>query len=281
MSTIPTSLTEKAFDEHVRPYISVAKRGYECSIPLHKVFNYILYKLHTGCQWEMLPILPSEKDPRQKEISHHAVYHHYRKWSKDGSLENLWKGSILSIKSDLNLSELHLDGTHAIAKKGGESVAYQGRKRAKTTNILPVTDGEGFIVATTGLLAGNHNDAYNLKPHLQTIFKFMKRLELDFQGAFFNADKAFDTKDARKTCFNHGVLPNIDENRRNRKTTKRGPKRFFNAEVYKHRFTCERTFAWVDKFKALLLRFDRKDIYFLGAHFIAFAMVNLRHIIQQ
>jgi len=281
MSTIPTSLTEKAFDEHVRPYISVAKRGYECSIPLHKVFNYILYKLHTGCQWEMLPILPSKKDPRQKEISHHAVYYHYCKWSKDGSLENLWKSSILSIKSDLNLSELHLDGTHAIAKKGGESVAYQGRKRAKTTNILPVIDGEGFIVATTGLLAGNHNDAYNLKHHLQMIFKFMKRLELDFQGAFFNADKAFDTIDARKTCFNHGVLPNIDENKRNRKTTKRGRKRFFNAEVYKHRFTCERTFAWVDKFKALLLRFDRKDIYFLGAHFIAFAMINLRHVIQQ
>ena len=281
MSTIPTSLTEKAFDAHVRPYISVAKRGYECSIPLYKVFNYILYKLHTGCQWEMLPIMLSDDGFRQKEISYHAVYHHYRKWSKDGSLENLWQGSILSIKSDLNLSELHLDGTHAIAKKGGESVAYQSRKRAKTTNILPVTDGEGFIVATTGLLAGNHNDAYNLKPHLQEIFKFMKRLQLDFQGAFFNADKAFDTKDARKTCFNHGVIPNIDENKRNRKTPKRGRKRFFNVEIYKHRFTCERTFAWIDKFKALLIRFDRKDVYFLGAHFIAFAMVNLRHIIQQ
>ncbi len=281
MSTIPTSLTEKAFDEHVRPYISVAKRGYECSIPLHKVFNYILYKLHTGCQWEMLPIALSEKGSRHKEISYHAVYYHFCKWSKDGSLENLWKGSILSIQDNLNLSELHLDGTHAIAKKGGESVAYQGRKRAKTTNILPVTDGEGFIIATTGLLAGNHNDAYKLKPHLQRIFKFMKRLDLDFQGAFFNADRAFDTKDARKTCFNHGVIPNIDENKRNRKTPKRGRKRFFNTDVYKHRFTCERTFAWIDKFKALLVRFDRKDLYFLGAHFIAFAMVNLRHIIQQ
>ena len=281
MSTIPTSLTEKACGEHIRPYISVAKRGYECSIPLYKVFNYILYKLHTGCQWEMLPIGPSEKDPRQKEISYHAVYHHYRKWSKDGSLEKVWQGSILSIQDDLDLSKLNLDGTHAISKKGGESVAYQGRKKAKTTNILPVTDGEGFIVATTGLLAGNHNDAYNLKPHLQQIFKFMKSLPLDFQGAFFNADKAFDTKDARKTCFNHGVIPNIDENKRNRKVPKRGRKRFFNTEVYKCRFTCERTFAWIDKFKALLIRFDRKDVYFLGAHFIAFAMVNLRHIIQQ
>jgi transposase len=281
MSTIPTSLTEKAFDEHIRPYITVARRGYECSIPLYKVFNYILYKLHTGCQWEMLPIAPSQDDPRQKEISWDAIYYHYRKWSKDGSLEKVWHGSILSIQDDLNLSELNLDGTHTIAKKGGQSVAYQGRKRAKTTNILPVTDAKGFIVATTGLLAGNHNDAYNLKPHLQKIFKFMKRLSLDFQGAFFNADKAFDTKDARKTCFNHGVLPNIDENKRNRKTAKRGTKRFFNAEVYKRRFTCERTFAWIDKFKALLIRFERKDAYFLGAFFIAFAMVNLRHIIQQ
>ena len=67
MSTIPTSLTEKEFDEHIRPYISVAKRGYECSIPLYKVFNYILYKLHTGCQWELLPIEPSQNNFRQKK----------------------------------------------------------------------------------------------------------------------------------------------------------------------------------------------------------------------
>lgn len=89
MSTIPTSLTENAFNEHIRPYLSVAKRGYECSIPLYKVFNYILYKLHTGCQWERLPITPSSDGSRQKELSYHAVYYHYRKWSKDGSLERV------------------------------------------------------------------------------------------------------------------------------------------------------------------------------------------------
>jgi len=280
MSTIPTSLTEKQFEQHIRPYISTAKRGYECQIPLYKVFNYILYRLHTGCQWHQLPIMPEVNDPRQKEISHYAVYYHFRKWSRDGSLEKVWQGSIMTIKAELNLSELNLDGSHAIAKKGGESVAYQGRKRAKTTNILPITDGQGFIIASTDLIAGNHNDAYNLKPHLQAAFKLMKRLGLDIQGAYFNADKAFDTKDARKTCFNHGLVPNIDENKRNRKAVKRGRKRFFDADVYKRRFISERSFAWIDKFRALLVRFDRRDAYFLGAHFIAFAMINLRHAIQ-
>jgi transposase len=280
MSTIPISVTEKQFNEHIRPHLSTAKRGYECKIPLYKVFNYILYRLHTGCQWERLSIDPEATDLRKKEISYHAVYYHFRKWSRDGSLEKVWQGSIMTIEADLNLSELNLDGSHAIAKKGGESVAYQGRKKAKTTNILPITDAEGFIIASTGLLAGNHNDAYNLKAHLQVAFKSMKKLGLDIEGAFFNADKAFDTKAARKTCFNHGLIPNMDLNKRNRKVTKRGRKRLFDKEVYKHRFTSERSFAWIDKFRALLLRFDRRDVYFFGAHCIAFALINLRHLLE-
>jgi len=59
----------------------------------------------------------------------------------------------MTIRDRLNLSELNLDGSHVIAKKGGESVAYQGRKKAKTTNILPVTDGQGYIIASTALVA--------------------------------------------------------------------------------------------------------------------------------
>ena len=125
-------------------------------------------------------------------------------------------------------------------------------------------DGRVYI-ASTGIIAGNHNDAFNLKEHLQTAFKQMKQIGLEITGAYFNADSAFDTKDARKTCFNHGLIPNIAENKRNRKKPKRGPKRFFNEAVYKNRFVAERSFAWLDKFKRLLIRFEQKDAYFLAA----------------
>ncbi len=216
--------------------------------------------------------------PSKKEISWQAVYYHFRKWSRDGSLEKVWQHSVGVIQADLDLTQLNLDGSHALAKKGGESVAYQGRKRAKTSNILPLTDGNGFILASTGILAGNHNDSFNLKPHLQAAFNYLKRLGLSIAGAYFNAEAAFDTREARKTCFNHGLRPNIPENKRNRKTTKRGPKRLFEAEIYKRRFTSERSFAWLDKFRALLIRFDRKDAYWLGAHHLAFALINLRHV---
>jgi hypothetical protein len=187
----------------------------------------------------------------------------------------------MTISQQIDLQYMNLDGSHTIAKKGGEAVAYQGRKRAKTSNVLPITDANGYVVASTGIVAGNHHDSFNLKVHLQSAFKFIKRLGLSIAGAYFNADSAFDTLDARKVCFNHKLIPNIAENKRNRKNAKRGRKRLFNAAIYKRRFSSERSFAWLDKFRALLTRFDRKVAHVLAAHHLAFALINLRHIFAQ
>jgi transposase len=276
MSMIPDSVTEAQFSEYIEPSLSKAKRGYVCRIGLYLVFNAILYKLHTGCQWAKLPMV-SLLGPVQATLSWWSVYYHFRKWSKDGSLEAVFKNSILTIQDQLDLSEINLDGSHTIAKKGGESVAYQGRKKAKTSNRLPLTEACGFILGLCQLLPGHHNDSFNLKRSLTQSFKALKRLGLDIRGAFFNADAGFDLQVVRKVCFNHGLVPNIPENIRSRKKAKPGPKRFFNVDIYKHRFVIERSFAWCDKFRHLLIRFDCKDLYFLGAHFIAFAMINLRH----
>jgi len=53
------------------------------------------------------------------------------------------------------------------------------------------------------------------------------------------------------------MMPNIKENPRNCKRPKRGHKRLFNAAIHALRLHVERTFAWEDKFKRLLLRFER------------------------
>jgi transposase len=279
MSTIKTSLTKEEFEKHILPYLSTARRGYVSKIPLYKIFNYILYRLHTGCQWSEVPIKTKGDEDEQPEISTDAVYYHFRKWSRDGSLVRVWQHSVQAVKALLDLSVLNLDGSHAIAKKGGEAVAYQGRKKAKTSNILPITDRHGYILATTDIVAGNHNDAYQLKAHLQDAFKAMKRLGLPIKGAYFNADSAFDSRDARKVCFNHQLIPNFPENIRNRHSTKLGRPRLFDRTIYKKRFTSERTFAWIDKFRIILVRFDMKKIYFMANHFLAFTLINLRNLL--
>ena len=67
MNTIPTRITENQIDQHIRPFISTAKRGYECQISLYKVFNYILYRFYTGCQWKQLPIDADKEQPEKKK----------------------------------------------------------------------------------------------------------------------------------------------------------------------------------------------------------------------
>src|SRR5579862_314406 len=117
MSTIPTSVTEEQFMTHILPYLSTAQRGYVSKISLYKIFNYILYRLHTGCQGETLPIAANREDPGVAEISWWAVYYHFRKWSRDGSLESVWRHSIERGKEQLDTSVLNVDGSHAVAKK--------------------------------------------------------------------------------------------------------------------------------------------------------------------
>jgi transposase len=144
-----------------------------------------------------------------------------------------------------------------------------------------LTDKNGYIFATTDVIAGNHNDVYHVTKTLHKLFSDMKRCMLSYKGAFFNADKAFDTRIARKMLWNRGVIPNIAENTRNRTSTKRGRKRHFNEHVHKDRFAIERTFAWIDKFRTLLTRFERKDVYWLGFHYLAFTLINLRNLLAK
>ncbi len=130
-------------------------------------------------------------------------------------------------------------------------------------------------------MAGNHNDSYELKTTIKTLFADLNRCGLDYRGAYFNADSSFDTREARKMLWNRGVIPNIPENIRNRKTTKRGRKRHYRPEVYKRRFVSERSFAWIDVFKTLLVRFERKAVDCLGFHHLAFTLINLRNLLAK
>jgi len=73
MSEIPVKVSEKQFDLRFAPYLSHAKRGYVCQIPLYRVFNYILYWLHTGCQWNELPIEPPPNAEKKKSVTLRSI----------------------------------------------------------------------------------------------------------------------------------------------------------------------------------------------------------------
>ncbi|MFL9989650.1 hypothetical protein [Paraburkholderia sediminicola] len=74
------------------------------------------------------------------------------------------------------------------------------------------------------------------------------------------------------------MTPNIPENPRGRKTPKRGRKKRFDPAIFEERFgTIERVFALEDKFRRLLLRFERISDVHYALKTLAYTMINLRH----
>ncbi len=102
---------------------------------MYKIFNYILYVLHTGIQW---PQLKTKKN----ELHWTNVYKWHNRWSKDGSYQALFEASIIHLKDtqQLDVSLIHGDGSNLVVKKGARAWATRvtNTKKAKKS-LLSLT----------------------------------------------------------------------------------------------------------------------------------------------
>jgi transposase len=127
--------------------------------------------------------------------------------------------------------------------------------------------------------AVNINDVVLLPDSFRELRRVTRLIELDLTGIECNLDAGFDSKQNRKLVWNTRMKPNIPENPRNRDTSKpkRGRPRYYNLKSYKKRFSVEKTFAWEDAYRSLVIRYDRKDGNYMGRKLLAYTLINLRH----
>ena len=277
--TIPVSLTADQFERFVLPCLSMPKRGPKCKIGYHKLFNYVLKVLYTGMQWKELPIALQDGVP---EIHYTSVYKRFAVWSEDGSIARLFEVSVKELHDAglLDVSVLNGDGTNTVAKKGGDGIGFSGYKHQTGEKIMSIVERQGYVLAPCPVASVNVNDGILLPDSLNELMRISRDIGFSVNGSVMNLDGVFDSKRNRKLIFNRHMVPNIPENKRNRKKTKPGPKRFFDAAVHQLRLAVERTFAWEDKFKRLLLRFERIQSRHLSFKLIAYALINLRAFCQ-
>jgi hypothetical protein len=113
------------------------------------------------------------------------------------------------------LSSGDIDGSHSTALRGGEEVAYQGRKKRNTTNSLYLTDRQCIPLALSNPVAGNHHDLYRMEDTLDELFSTIQQANISLEGLFINADSCFDSEDFRQGCNKYGIIANVDFNARN------------------------------------------------------------------
>ncbi|MGF6483088.1 transposase [Paraburkholderia sp. JPY419] len=275
---IPTQLTVEQFEQFILPHLGRGRRGPPPTLPLQKMFNYVLKALYMGCQWKMLPIETNALG--LPEIHHTRIYRIMRRWQADGSIDRVFAGSVDQLHQDqrLDLSTIHDDGTTTAAKKGGDNLGYSGHKHLKGDKVVAFCDRKCNIIAPFVSAPGNRNESPLLRDALPKLTAMARAIGADLQGSTVSLDGVYDCRENRRAIFNLGMRPNIPENLRNRKQNKRGRKRHFDAAIFEERFsTIERVFAWEDTFRRLLLRFERISDVHYALKTLAYTMINLRH----
>lgn len=259
-------IDEVTIERWILPHLSKGKRGFKTKIRLSKIVQLILKRMKTGCQWRELSI----KEYFSTEVPcWQTVYYYFHKWSKDGSFKRAWINLLSSNKRSLDLSSVQLDGSHTPAKRGGEAVGYQGRKAARTTNSLYLSDNSGQMLAVGTPQSGQHNDLYDIETIFKEMLEIMEGAGIRHQGIFLNADPGFDSEEMKLLCAQNEIELNVKLNKRNSKQAV-VEYRYFDEELYKRRTKIEHANAWLDAFKALLVRYEKKIFTWMGLHWLAF-----------
>jgi Transposase DDE domain len=181
----------------------------------------------------------------------------------------------------LDITVIHGGGTTTAAKKGGDNIGFSGHKKVKGDKVVAFCDRHCNVITPFVSAPGNRNESPLLREALPEVMRITRDVGMDLEGGIVSLDGVYDWRANRKAIFNRGMIPNINPNGRGRTHPKRGRKPLFDPAIFEERFqTIERVFAWEDKFRRLLLRFDRLSQLHYAFKTLAYTMINLRHYCQ-
>ena len=272
-------LDKAMIEKWILPHLTVGTRGLETSVPLSEIVACIFHRLKTACQWRELP---TKQFFRGKVLHWNSVFYYFNKWSKAGCWKRIWVNLLSKNRQYLDLSSAELDGSHTPAKNGGDAVGYQGRKACNTTNSLFLSDNQGVMIAMSTPQEGQHHDLFHIQELFDEICSLLKEAGINLNGLFLNADAGFDSADFLAACSKEEIIANVKDNPRNSANQEKEPYQsgspVFDHQLYADRSVIEQANAWLDGFKALLVRFECSVRNWMSLHFIAFSVIFLRKI---
>lgn len=275
-------LSKDIIEQWIIPHLGVGSRGLQISVLLKEIVSSIFYRLKTGCQWRELPI---KQFFDGTVLRRNSVFQYFNKWSKAGCWQKVWVNFLKQNRQYLDSSSAEFDGSHTPAKNGGNAVGYQGRKASKTTNSLFMCDNQGVMLSMSTPQEEQHHDLYQIKELFDELCQLLKEAGIELEGLFLNADPGFDSDSFRQACEEKDIIANVKPNVRNSSKNDLEPyesgTHIFDEELYKDRYVIEHANAWIDDFKALLVRIEFYVKNWMAPHFMAFFYIFLRKLVNK
>lgn len=218
-------------------------------IDIRAAFNGIIYHMRTGCQWEALPERFGKKS---------SVHRTMQRWIQKGVFEEVW--AVLINHCDeldgVTWDWQAADGALGKARHGGDHVGKNPTDRGKNgTKRSLLVEGEGGPLAVV-IDDANVHDAKMLGRTIDAIV--LPRPTPDEVEQHLCLDKGYDNPTGYAATLAAEYEPHvrrIGEERLEKTTRKRHPAR---------RWVVERTIGWLNRCRAILVRFAKKASNYLG-----------------
>ena len=241
----------------VEPLIPDTPRGGRPRKPDRQMFAAIFYVLTTGIQWKALPRCLGAPS---------TVHDRFREWAAAGLFERLWATGLLAfdVAVGLDWAWQALDGCMTKAPLGGEATGRNPTDRGKSgTKRHLLTEGHGLPVglAVTG---ANRHDMTQVAAVLDA------RPVVSFaEGQRVCADKAYDYDAVRSTLSAAGYTAHI---------LGRGQERVaLRVPGYRaRRWVVEAAHSWMNRFRRLLVRWEKRAAHYVGMLHLACAVIVWR-----
>lgn len=237
------------------------KGGRPCA-DRRRVMDAIFYRLRTGCQWQALPrsLAPSS-----------TAHDYFQRWTAAGVFFRLWHVALKTYDArvGINWTWQALDGALTKAPLGQEATGHNPTDRGKHgTKRSLLTDGGGIPLALTVAGANRHD----MKLVADTLYNFaIARPEPSAERPqHLCLDKGYDYPEVRTLLQHWGYTAHIP--RKGAAAPNPQPLPRYRAR----RWVVERTHAWMNRFRALLIRWEKQlDNYLALLHF-ACAWITFR-----
>lgn len=127
------------------------------------------------------------------------------------------------------------------------------------------------------------NDSILLDESFANLLEVIDDLNLNVpENAGITGDPGFDSKANKNQIIAAGFRPIIKPNLRGLKDRKKINQILDKFEeekpIYKERYKIERCNAWEDKYRKVVVRYEKLQATAIGFHFLAYSMINFRWV---
>ena len=227
---------------------------------LREVFNGLRWIIRTGAQWRMMP---NDLPPW------YTVHQQTQRWLKAGVFEAI----VDDLRVMLRLAAGRTGQPSAViidsrtvqsTPESGAAAGYDGAKKRRGRKLHLAVDTLGHLLAAP-VTAANEQDRAQVAELAEPVqWVTGGPVEVAFVDQGYSGEQAVEDAASQGIRLEVVKLPN--------------PKRGFI--LLPKRWVVERSIAWLSRFRRLARDYERLPLTFKGLHFLAFACLMLKNVVD-